>query len=438
MANNLAIATVTATLARIIQAGIQSITSAAPKVTMLQPTAGSGVPECGVNLYLYQASPNTSYNNTDLTHRRPKGDLIRRNQIGIDLSYLFTFYGDEQRLEPQIFMASALRTLVDHPFLTSNMFRATAEDPQYDFLYGSTLSEQIERVRLTPLALNSSEAYQIWSQMPQATPALSIVYQAVVILLEGDVMGDVPMPIIDRRTYVGQSQPYLERVIQPSKNPYAAITMSSNLLILGRNLLSKDIRVRIGQAILSPQSARDQQISLSLSTFGNADLQAGVQSLQVLHIPPDSPVPDNRKFEPDFAIESNALAFILCPSIQGDIEVAVFPPAGGWIDTSNQEDPRKGEITLMVDVKVAPEQRALVTMNRMITPNQRNELISFVYRAKDRDTDTHKLVFPFENLASGEYLVRVQIDGADSEFQIDPQPESKTLGQFIGPKVFID
>jgi Pvc16 N-terminal domain len=441
MSNHLAIATVTATLARIIQTGIQSVTGTAPKVTMLQPSAGSGIPDVGVNIYLYQVGPNTSYNNTDLTHRRPKGDLIRRAQIGVDLSYMLTVYGDEQRMEPQIFMSTILKTLVDYPFLTGEMFRQTVEDPQYDFLYGSTLPGQSERVRLTPLALNSSEAFQIWSQLPQANAALSILYQATVVLIEGDVMGEVPMPVSERRTFVGLGQPHIDKVVHEGKDPRAAITLNSHLSIVGRNLHSADTKIRVGQVILVPETLTNNQITVDLRSEQGARLQAGVQSLQVLHSPPRRPVPEERKNEPDFAIESNAVAFILCPSIVGEARVVDLPPLGGWLGglfNSTASDPRKGEITVEVDVIVTPAQRVLVTMNKLLTKLSKDELVSFIFKARDRGADTHTLTFPFENLQPGEYLIRVQVDGADSELQVDTKSGSPTIGQFNGPKIVIE
>jgi Pvc16 N-terminal domain len=442
MSNHLAIATVTATLARIVQTGIQTATGSAPKVTMLQPSAGSAIPETGVNVYLYQVSPNTSYNNSDLTHRRPKGDLIRRAQIGVDLSYMLTVYGDEQRMEPQVFMSAILRTLVDYPFLTSPMFQETIDDPQYEFLYGSTMPEQTERVRLTPLALNSSEAFQIWSQLPQAKATLAMLYQATVVLIEGNAMGDVPMPVSERRTYVGQGQPYIDRITQEGTDPRAAITLQSQLSIIGRNFQSADTKIRIGQTILTTEEITNNQITLNLKKCEEANLQAGVQSLQVLHSPPNRPVPNDRKGEPDFAIESNAIAFILCPSIVEDsVQVVNHPPAGGWLGgvfQSNNRDPRNGDIILRVDNNVTPSQRVLITMNQLLTSETKDNLISFIFRAQDRQIDTCQLTFPFERLQPGEYLIRVQIDGADSELKVDTKAKSPTLGQFIGPKVIIE
>jgi len=57
MSNYLAIATVTATLQRLLQSAIQLDLPGA-KVTTVRPEASGGkTPEVGVNIYLYQAIP---------------------------------------------------------------------------------------------------------------------------------------------------------------------------------------------------------------------------------------------------------------------------------------------------------------------------------------------------------------------------------------------
>jgi hypothetical protein len=58
MSNYLAIPTVTAALQRVLQEAIQ-IDIDGTRVTMARPAnAGSATPERGVNLYLYQTTPN--------------------------------------------------------------------------------------------------------------------------------------------------------------------------------------------------------------------------------------------------------------------------------------------------------------------------------------------------------------------------------------------
>ena len=93
MSNYLAIATITATLARLLQSSIQ-LDMPGAKVTTMRPEATGGkIPEVGMNVYLYQVIPNPAWRNYDLRNRRPKGELIKHSQAGLDLFYIMTFYG---------------------------------------------------------------------------------------------------------------------------------------------------------------------------------------------------------------------------------------------------------------------------------------------------------------------------------------------------------
>jgi Pvc16 N-terminal domain len=444
MSNHLAIATVTATLCRVIQAGVQSIYGTAPIITTLQPLPGSGTPEVGINLFLYQVTPNSASNNSDLNLRRPKNDLIRRGQIGLDLNYLLTFYGDEKRLEAQILMGSAVKTLVDYPFLYHSMFRQTLADPNFSYLAESTLPEQNERVRLTPLSLKPDEMARIWNTMPQANAPLSIAYQATFILIEGNEMGDAPMPIRDLRTFVNQGQPSVERVIHVGKSQRAPVTLKSALNIIGKGLKGYDTQVRIGPATAAPtpQHVSESLIHLNLSSFSTDKLRAGVQSLQIIHMPPaDRELEPNRFQEPDFAIESNAIAFVLCPTIMGEPQVEAWDINQQLLPDQNVQlsatDPRQGEIKVELNVNVDPTQRILLIMNKMINPGEPSSLISFIYRAKNMNMTSSTVSFVYQNLQVGEYLIRVQVDGAESEFIVDEDPKSPTFDQVLGPKVVI-
>jgi Pvc16 N-terminal domain len=443
MSNHLAIATVTATLARIVQAGVKAATGAAPTVTTLRPVAGGGIPEVGVNVFLYHVAPNTAVNNADLNLRRPKGELVRRWQIGLDLNYLLTFYGDEERLEPERLMGCTVKTLCDYPFLTATHFRQTINDPLFSYLADSTLHEQFERVKLVPLGVNTDEIARVWNTMPQSNSSLAMAYQASFILIEGDEMGDTPVPIRDRRTYVGLGQPSVERVMHIGKPQRAPITLDSNLSIIGQNLVSEDTRIRIGPAIIKPQlSVTDSQATVALTEFVAAGLRAGVQSLQVAHFPPsDRRIEQERMHEPDFSIESNAIGIILCPTIVGE---AKYEPLSldQWTgetttNTLNEKDPRSGTIFATLDLEVDPAQHVVVILNKVIPSGTSGKLISSIFRAKERDMPTQMLAFPFEQLQPGEYLIRVQVDGAGSGFIVDTDSASVTFDQFTGPKLII-
>ena len=95
MSNSLAIATVTATLQRLLQCAIDEDFPNG-KITVVRPEASANkTPKLGINLYLYHVSPNRAWQNSDLRARRPKGELTKQAQAGLDLYYLMSFYGKE-------------------------------------------------------------------------------------------------------------------------------------------------------------------------------------------------------------------------------------------------------------------------------------------------------------------------------------------------------
>lgn len=93
MSNFLAIATVTATLSQTIRAAVLKDLSGAEVTTARPDGAGGHTPAIGVNLYLYQVTPNAAWRNADLPTRRPNGQLVQRPQAALDLHYLLNFYG---------------------------------------------------------------------------------------------------------------------------------------------------------------------------------------------------------------------------------------------------------------------------------------------------------------------------------------------------------
>ena len=52
-----------------------------------------------VNIFLYQVTPNLGYRNKDLPARAYSGNMITKQQLGLDLHYLITAYGEKQKDE---------------------------------------------------------------------------------------------------------------------------------------------------------------------------------------------------------------------------------------------------------------------------------------------------------------------------------------------------
>ena len=109
MSNHLAIATVTASLRRMVQ-GVVSADVSGATVTTVRPTeSGAGLPQTGVNIFLYQVVPNPDLRNLDLPTRRADGSVLQRPVAALDLFYLFSFYGDQSTLESQRLLGAVVR-----------------------------------------------------------------------------------------------------------------------------------------------------------------------------------------------------------------------------------------------------------------------------------------------------------------------------------------
>ncbi len=416
MSNYLAIATVTATLQRLLQTAVQLDVPGA-KVTTVRPEATGGkTPEIGVNIYLYQATPNPAWRNYDLRNRRPKGELIKHAQAGLDLFYIMTFYGNELELEPQRLLGSAVRTIVDNPILTPEMIRATVNNPDFSYLADSTLEQQIERVTIFPSQMNTEELSKIWSVFFQTPYVLSFACQGGAVLIEGNKQSGRALPIRSVQFYTTPSQPMVDQVISEAGGNQP-IEADSTLMIRGRRLQADLVQVRIGEARVTPQEVSEKEIRLDLSSLPPEEaqnLRAGVQQLWVLH-----PIMKRSPFEPDRAVASNVMPFVLCPQIVAEPDV--------WDLWKNSDDLYSAELRVVVDLTVGSEQRVLLFLNERSSNNS----VGYIFAAKPRDEDTDAVVFPILDAIAGEYLVRVQIDGAESPLDVDED------NGYVGPIVDI-
>ncbi|NJA05300.1 DUF4255 domain-containing protein [Methylococcaceae bacterium WWC4] len=196
MSNSLAVATVTAALATLIQNAAQQAVSGAEVVLGRPQTAPPANALRWVQLCLYQVTPNPALRNADLPTRDPSGRISQRPQIALDLHYLLAFYGDETAFEAQRMLGAVARDLHAHPVLTRQAVHnaALSHAPLND----SNLDQAPELVRLTPLPLNLDELSKLWSVFFQTPYALSIAYRASVVLIESDDAVNPAPPVLQR------------------------------------------------------------------------------------------------------------------------------------------------------------------------------------------------------------------------------------------------
>jgi hypothetical protein len=85
------------------------------------------------------------------------------------------------------------------------------------------------------------------------------------------------------------------------------------------------------------------------------------------------------------------------------------------------------------DLPIGPEQRVIVSLNQwsVETPE------IYMFEAKRRSAISNTIEIPLEQMKPGEYLVRLLIDGAESQLVVDDNPQSPTYEWFIGPRVRI-
>lgn len=444
MSNYLAIATVTATLQRTLQASVQ-IDVPGARVTTVRPDGGGGAPEVGINIYMYQAAPNPAWRNADLRNRRPKGDLIKQAQAGLDLYYLLTFYGNEIELEPQRLLGSAVRTLVDQPVLTAEMIRDTTDHSSFSFLQESTLVDQVERVTIVPSFLSTDELSKIWAVFFQTPYILSFACQGGAVLIEGDRPSGRGLPIRSRQFYATPNQPIVERVFSDEGQEIIA---ESRIRIQGKRLSpevtieqlqTEQTRMRqrpdlpqnsvqrrgepvvqIGAATVTSHDITESEIRLRLTDLPDAEkqqLRAGVQSLQVVYplVRQLSELESNGTTQR--TIRTNITPIVVCPTIVNtNIEIL----------DRDRNQVAVAEVSVTLDLLIDVGQRVFLLLNQLTI----DKTASYIFAASKRTDPTHTAMFTIRDVKVGEYLVRMQVDGAESLPVVEEE-------QFVSPRVTI-
>ena len=403
MSNFLAIATVTASLKRVLQdAATEAVAGAVVRPGRPEAVAGGGAQTPAIDLYLYQVTPSASLRNGDLPTRRGDGSLVQRPRVALDLHYLLTFRGDESALEPQRLLGNAARALHASPFITAELI-ALAQ-AEFAFLAPSDLADAVDLVKLTPISLSIEELSKLWSVFFQIPYNLSVAYLATVVVIEGDETPRSALPVLERRLYVHPFQNAFIADVASDLGPGQPIVVGGTLVLRGRQLQRVPTRVSVRGVLVEPSSVSDTEIRVPLTVppFPAGGLRAGVQGVSVVHpllmgVPP---------FEHS-GFESNVAAFVLRPRV-----TAVAAP-----DSTH--------VNVTLDPALRIGQRAVLLLNRV--PGALPAAHVFTNRPATADTATPGFVV--DGVAAGQYFVRVQVDGAESPVDLDAT--SPTFGPTV-------
>lgn len=415
MSNFLGIATVTAALSQILsEALVPDVDDA--QVTTFRPDSDGNMPTTGVNIFLYQVTPNAAWQNADLPTRRANGDLVQRPRAALDLHYLLTFYGDEGKLVPQRVLGSVIRSLHAQPILTRDLIRKTIAKNEFDYLINSNLADAIELVKFTPLPLSLEDLSKLWSVYFQTPYSLSVAYQATVVLIESEDSTHAALPVRARNIYVVPfRQPLIENVRAADGAP--AIVSTSALVIAGKRLRGDATQIMISgiDATAGIQTLTDSAIHLTLP----AGLHAGVQGLQVIQprlmgTPPVAHA----------GVASNLAAFVLHPTINQRV------------DNSADITVALPNVTVKVSPPVSQTQPVRLLLNELNPPTDRGaRAYSFdaaPHNGPDDPEVTDTFVFTVADVLPGDYLARVQVDGAESPLELSTDANDPV---YVGPRV---
>lgn len=400
MSNSLAIATVTATLSQLIQDEIQVEVPGATVSTVRPDIAGNNAAESKVNVFLYQVTTNASLRNIDLPSRRGAGSLSQKPRGAFDLHYLLTFYGDETTLVPQRLLGSTLRTLHSEPQLMRQRITDTVNSLSY--LTGSTLADDPELVKFTPLPLSIEELSKLWSILLSTPYALSIIFLGTVVLIESDEIPIIPRPVqTPLLSVMPFRQPTIDQVLSQKDidEPLVShpIFTGDKLILVGRQFKSADPTITtLVQVGNTPVTTKDEGVN-RLSFVVDNTLQAGIQSVQIVQqlLLGKPPVPH-------YGFESNVMPFVLRPTVNSANRANVQNNGNGLFSA---------DVTVKLTPQVGSKQRVVLVLNS-VAGSAKPAAYSFISEARPADTDT--LTFSIADVSPATYVVSVQVDGAQS------------------------
>ncbi|MCX5205383.1 DUF4255 domain-containing protein [Streptomyces sp. NBC_00237] len=414
MSNALAVATVTSTLAHVLDEALAAPDAGnVPGVhtTTVRPDL-PGPSARGVNVFLYQVTPNAAWAGDALPARRSDGTALLPPQQALDLHYLLTFYGDETALEPQRLLGTVVRTLSARPVLTRQVVRRAVQhavtlDPA-SYLKFADLDEQVDVVRFTMLPLNLEELSRLWSTFFQVSYRLTVAYRASVVLLTGSVDARTALPVRARRVDVAPFGALRISRVGADSGPDDPVTAGTTLRVEGARLRGERVtRIRMSGSMSGSRSGieadvpADQVTDDRLTIALPGGVRAGLRGLQVLHPRLVGDPPEERG-----SVESNVAPVLVRPAI-GPGGVTTAPGAGGTTVLTVPLDPpvgRRQRVALLLDGLGAQAGRA----HTFVVPS----------RPGPQEEDSSVQVVA-KGVASGDYLVRVQVDGAESVLGVD-------------------
>jgi hypothetical protein len=444
MSNALAIAAVTAVLRDLLQNAlidhdvVASVGEVKVSVTspglIVAPTDGQ-IPS-QLNLFLYQVLGNSGWSNVSQPARGPSGERLSNPPLALDLRYLLSAYGVSD-FDAEILLGYGMQILHETPVLPRDAIRTALAPPgpisgsilapAFQALLAADLADQVEQIKITPLFLGVEEMSQLWSTF-QTAYRPSTAYHVSVVLIESKRSTRATLPV---QKYGLFGLPFhLPQIssISPPAGLGQPILAGADLIIRGERLRGTITRLQLDSGELEPASedVSDGEICIAPGT-----LRAGVHALQVVHyIEIGDPPRLHRN------ANSNIAAFLLHPAVvklgDGSYDITV----AGVADT---DEGREADLSIHLTPAVGRSQRAVLLLYQFNTPaGETARSYSFFAapwpappQGQPAPQEFDTVTFHAAGMVPGTYLVRVQVDGAESGLELDNN------GRYAQPRVTI-
>lgn len=424
MSNALALAAVTAVLKDLLNNGLighdLASTVGAVTVTAKPPDLITTGPSeaAQLNLFMYQVTENQGWRNVGLPARGADGQRLANPPLPLNLHYLLMAYGAAE-FQAEILLGYAMHLLHENPVLGRDAIRTALAPPApvgggelppaYQALSAADLADQVEMIKLSRESLSVEDLSKLWTAFG-AKYRPTAAYQASVVLIQGTRSTHSALPVRRRKAYaLPFNQPVIDQVFaKVAADADPRITMASTLVLTGRQLRGPITIVRLGDLELPPPPLDVSETQISLPLASLASLRAGVQGVQVVQ-----KIPMGEPETPHRGCESNVAAFVLHPTITATASVTAR-------DVVNSATLCSGSITVDFAPKVGRAQRVQLLLNECDAPDTRpSRAYSFLAPKANGIIDPHQpdaasVDFSISGVQAGEYLVRVQVDGAES------------------------
>ncbi|MBA5870232.1 MAG: DUF4255 domain-containing protein [Nitrospira sp. CR2.1] len=412
MSTALAIAGVTAVLRDLLNDGlinhnVSGLLGSTVTVSALPPdrvVPVNGTESTQLNLFLHQVTFNTGWRNHALPSRDGAGmQRLSNPPLALDLHYLLSAYSAEE-LGSEILLGYAMQLLHEVPVLDRKAITTaltpspsvdTTLPPALRALAECGLADQVEQIKLVPDPLSSEEMSKLWTAV-QSHYRPSAAYVATVVLIESTRPTRSTLPVLSRgpvdpitkrdRGVAVQADlippfPTIQTVAAAGGQPAAtvgAIVELSGHHLDGTNptMLLSNSRFAMNQAV--PAAGGGSSIAAS---FTVPAVPAGLYQLAMQVIRPG---------ESDPRI-SNAVALVIGPEITTAMPMAVVRDGTGV-----------ATIVLSVQPQIQPGQSASLLLGTREVPVPPIAVATGTLNVQVPDAPT------------GEFLVRIRVDGIDS------------------------